>query len=141
MPRRRPQLPAAPEGTASLYVRLSKRADDENLSKDGMLADVRHKAAEMGLHVVGEHIDDGKTGALRNRPFAIGAEVAREQRERMSDLQKSAKARIRSVPGRIRRAGTPFGWRTVRREFGAADPTTGRRPAGAFREIGMPSPV
>jgi hypothetical protein len=33
------RLPAAPVGTASVHVRLSKLPDEENLSRDGMLAD------------------------------------------------------------------------------------------------------
>lgn len=64
-----------------MYVRLSKLAGDENLSKEGMLADTRAKAIELGLQVVSEHVDDGLTGALRNRPdFMAWLDDARECR-------------------------------------------------------------
>lgn len=78
---RKPKLPAAPPNTVSLYVRLSKAADDENLSREGMLADVRAVAAREGLQVVGEHVDDGKSGAIRQRPaFTAWLDDARELR-------------------------------------------------------------
>lgn len=65
---RRP-LPTAEEGTASGYVRLSKEAGDTNMSKAGMVEDVKALAAREGLRLVGEvHVDDGITGSLRNRP-------------------------------------------------------------------------
>lgn len=55
-------------GTVSLYVRLSREAGETNLSRDGMLADLRALAAEKGLRIVAEHLDDGITGARRDRP-------------------------------------------------------------------------
>lgn len=63
-----PRLPAAPRKTASLYVRLSRAASDENLSLEGMLADARALAAREGLRIVAEHVDDGISGAVRDRP-------------------------------------------------------------------------
>jgi site-specific DNA recombinase len=65
---RKPRLPAAPRKTASLYVRLSRAASDENLSLEGMLDDVRALAAREGLRIVAEHVDDGISGAVRDRP-------------------------------------------------------------------------
>src|SRR5262245_51068080 len=53
---------------ASIYVRLSKAASDSNLSRDGMLGDCRALADREGLAVVSEHVDDGFSGAIRNRP-------------------------------------------------------------------------
>jgi site-specific DNA recombinase len=55
---------------ASLYVRLSKAADDRNLSRQGMINDLRALCAEKGFVEIsgGLHLDDGKSGAIRNRP-------------------------------------------------------------------------
>lgn len=55
-------------GTASIYVRLSKQASDANMSLDGMLHDCRELARRHGLSVVDEHVDNGLTGAVRDRP-------------------------------------------------------------------------
>ena len=79
---RKPRLPAAPEDTASGYVRLSEAAQAENLSRDGMVADVERKAAELGLRLIGPvHVDDGLSGAVRNRPeFVAWLDDARECR-------------------------------------------------------------
>src|SRR4051812_38809079 len=52
-------MPAAPANTASINVRLSKEAREENLSKEGMVADCHALAERMGLTVVAVHIDDG----------------------------------------------------------------------------------
>jgi DNA invertase Pin-like site-specific DNA recombinase len=52
---------------ASLYVRLSVAADDENLSLDGMIGDMRALLAREGLDEVALHIDDGKSGGRRDR--------------------------------------------------------------------------
>jgi hypothetical protein len=49
-------------------VRLSREADAENLSKDGMIADCRAVADREGLDVIAVHVDDGISGAVRNRP-------------------------------------------------------------------------
>lgn len=54
--------------SASLYIRLSREAQAENLSKEGMLKDLEAIAAQEGLEVVATHIDDGISGAVRNRP-------------------------------------------------------------------------
>ncbi|PRZ41916.1 DNA invertase Pin-like site-specific DNA recombinase [Antricoccus suffuscus] len=64
-PKRLP--PAAPSATASIYVRLSREAREENLSKGGMEADCRATAERLGLAVVAVHIDDGISGAVRDR--------------------------------------------------------------------------
>lgn len=57
-----------PMDTATLYVRLSRAASETNLSKDGMVADCRALADSLGLAVVGVHVDDGISGAVRDRP-------------------------------------------------------------------------
>jgi site-specific DNA recombinase len=57
--------------TASLYVRLSREAGDTNLSLAGMMADLRQLAESMGYTVVGQHTDNGKSGAIRDRPELI----------------------------------------------------------------------
>lgn len=61
-------LPAAPSGTVTLYARLSRQAREENLSGEGMLDDLRAQAHADGLRVVGEHLDDGESGGIRDRP-------------------------------------------------------------------------
>jgi DNA invertase Pin-like site-specific DNA recombinase len=53
---------------ASIGVRLSKQAGDTNLSLPGMLADCRAVAARLGAEVVAEYVDDGTSGAVRDRP-------------------------------------------------------------------------
>jgi site-specific DNA recombinase len=74
-------MPAAPTGTASINVRLSKEAREENLSKEGMIEDCRVLAERMGLTVVNVHIDDGISGSVRNRPgFVAWLNDAREGR-------------------------------------------------------------
>lgn len=79
--RRALKLPSAPPDTATLYVRLSREAAAENLSRDGMLDDVRGLASSLGLRVVGEHVDDGLSGAIRNRPeFVAWLDDVREER-------------------------------------------------------------
>lgn len=68
---RRPADPApvpVESGTVSLYVRLSREAGETNLSREGMLADLRALAEREGLRVVAEHLDDGISGARRDRP-------------------------------------------------------------------------
>jgi site-specific DNA recombinase len=54
--------------TASIGVRLSKQAKDTNLSLQGMLNDCRTVAARLGARVIAEHVDDGTSGAIRDRP-------------------------------------------------------------------------
>jgi DNA invertase Pin-like site-specific DNA recombinase len=66
---------------ASLYVRLSRAADDSNLSKEGMIRDVRALAESEGLTEVALHVDDGKSGGYRDRPeFLAWIADAREGR-------------------------------------------------------------
>ncbi|MCX4572271.1 recombinase family protein [Streptomyces sp. NBC_01571] len=52
---------------ASLYVRLSRQADAENVSLDGMVDDMRALCASENLDEVALHIDDGLTGGYRDR--------------------------------------------------------------------------
>ncbi|MGV9762507.1 recombinase family protein [Micromonospora sp. NBRC 110037] len=53
---------------ASLYVRLSKASDDRNLSRQGMVDDLRGLCASRGFTEVALHVDNGKSGAIRDRP-------------------------------------------------------------------------
>lgn len=53
---------------ASIGVRLSKQAGDTNLSLRGMLDDCHALAARLGAEVVAEYVDDGTSGAVRDRP-------------------------------------------------------------------------
>lgn len=52
---------------ASIYLRLSRAADETNVSLEGMLADVRAILAREGLAEVALHIDDGVSGGRRDR--------------------------------------------------------------------------
>ncbi|MGN6131817.1 MAG: recombinase family protein [Nocardioidaceae bacterium] len=54
--------------SASLYIRLSRQAKGSNLSLDGMIDDCHKLAASLGLQVYAVHVDNGKSGAIRNRP-------------------------------------------------------------------------
>lgn len=56
---------------ASLYVRLSRQADDSNLSLEGMTDDVRALCKQLGYREVALHIDDGLSGGYRDRPEFI----------------------------------------------------------------------
>ncbi|MEH0973975.1 recombinase family protein [Micromonospora sp. CPCC 205546] len=53
---------------ASLYVRLSRASDDRNLSKQGMIDDLRALCAARGFTEVALHVDDGQSGGVRDRP-------------------------------------------------------------------------
>lgn len=65
----------------SINVRLSRMANDANLSKEGMLEDCRSLAQRNGIQVIAEHIDDGLSGAIRDRPeFQAWLADAREGR-------------------------------------------------------------
>lgn len=55
-------------GSASLYVRLSRQAKGSNLSLEGMIDDCHKLAASLGLDVYAVHVDNGTSGAIRNRP-------------------------------------------------------------------------
>lgn len=80
-----PALPSAPPNTATGYVRLSKAAGTDNLSVDGMVADVERKAADMGVRLIGPVlVDNGKSGAIRDRPaFVAWLDDVRECRAAM----------------------------------------------------------
>jgi DNA invertase Pin-like site-specific DNA recombinase len=63
-----PQENPVPPLRCSVYVRLSREAGDTNLSRDGMVADCRALAERLGLAVIAVHVDNGKSGAIRDRP-------------------------------------------------------------------------
>ncbi|GAB1688457.1 recombinase family protein [Krasilnikovia sp. M28-CT-15] len=66
---------------ASLNVRLSKAAGSTNMSRDGMIADLRALCAREGFEEIALHVDDGYTGSLRDRPgFQAWLADAREGR-------------------------------------------------------------
>ncbi|MFI7203973.1 recombinase family protein [Micromonospora aurantiaca (nom. illeg.)] len=66
---------------ASLNVRLSKAAGAANVSRDGMIADLRTLCAREGFEEVALHVDDGQSGAIRDRPgFLRWVADAREGR-------------------------------------------------------------
>lgn len=77
-----PAPPSAPPNTATGYVRLSRAAGTDNLSVPGMVADVERKAAELGARLIGPvHVDNGKSGAIRDRPeFVAWLDDVRECR-------------------------------------------------------------
>ncbi|MEV1157710.1 recombinase family protein [Micromonospora chokoriensis] len=60
-----------PRLRASLNVRLSKLANESNVSKDGMIADLRSLCAREGFDEVALHIDDGVSGSVRDRPGLV----------------------------------------------------------------------
>jgi hypothetical protein len=53
---------------ATLYARLSNEARDTNVSLAGMMADLVAYATASGFAVVAQHIDNGISGAVRDRP-------------------------------------------------------------------------
>ena len=55
-------------GGASIYVRLSRQAKGSNLSLEGMVDDCHKLASSLGLDVHAVHVDNGTSGAIRNRP-------------------------------------------------------------------------
>ena len=59
-------VPAAPPRTASINIRLSKKAGESNLSRAGMEADCRALCARHGIDVRYVHVDE-VSGAIRNR--------------------------------------------------------------------------
>ncbi|MDT0184332.1 recombinase family protein [Microbacterium sp. ARD31] len=65
-------------GAASLYIRLSRQATGSNLSLEGMIDDCQRLAGSLGLTVHAVHVDNGTSGAIRNRPeFLAWLEDAR----------------------------------------------------------------
>lgn len=65
-------------GSASIYVRLSREARDSNLSLAGMIGDARRHAVTHGYEVKAVHVDDGISGAVRDRQeFVAWLEDAR----------------------------------------------------------------
>jgi site-specific DNA recombinase len=54
--------------TASIYVRNSKAIGARNMSQAGMVDECRALAVQEGLQVVATHIDNGLSGAIRDRP-------------------------------------------------------------------------
>ncbi|MFE1851756.1 recombinase family protein [Streptomyces sp. NPDC002387] len=60
-----------PRKRASLLARLSKQADDSNVSLDGMIEDMRALCEKESLEEVALHIDDGLSGGYRDRPGYI----------------------------------------------------------------------
>lgn len=72
---------AARQGTASLYLRLSREADETSTGLGSQEADCRALAERLGLAVVAVHTDDGESGSLRSRPgFLAWLEDGREGR-------------------------------------------------------------
>ena len=53
---------------ASLLARLSKQADDSNVSLDGMISDMRELCSRLGFEEVALRVDDGLSGGYRDRP-------------------------------------------------------------------------
>ncbi|MPZ61842.1 MAG: hypothetical protein GEU93_11210 [Propionibacteriales bacterium] len=53
---------------ASIYVRLSTLAADSNTSLRGMVSECRELCARHGLDLVSEHVDEGLSGGVRDRP-------------------------------------------------------------------------
>lgn len=111
---------------ASIGVRLSKQAGDTNLSLQGMLDDCRAVAARLGAEVVAEHVDDGTSGAVRDRP------------EHLAWIDDA-------VSGRANLLIAPYTDRLTREGVNAAamvldviegkDPTTGRVVRGPVRLV------
>lgn len=54
--------------SASVYVRNSKAIGVRNMSQAGMVAECRELAAREGLDVIAVHVDNGLSGAVRDRP-------------------------------------------------------------------------
>lgn len=68
-------------GTASLYLRLSGASDADSTGLHSQRGDLFGLAERHGLEVVATHVDDGRSGALRNRPaFLAWLRDAREGR-------------------------------------------------------------
>lgn len=53
---------------ATGYVRLSHAAGTDNLSLPGMITDIERRAEALGVPLIAVHVDDGKSGAVRDRP-------------------------------------------------------------------------
>lgn len=66
---------------ASLNVRLSRAADASNVSKQGMVNDLRALCTREGFEEGALHIDDGVSGSVRDRPgFVAWLDDARHGR-------------------------------------------------------------
>lgn len=65
----------------SLYVRLSRAADETNASLEGMISELRELCVKQGLQEVALHVDDGLSGGFRDRPeFQEWVSDARQER-------------------------------------------------------------
>lgn len=53
--------------SATGYVRLSDEADAANLSLGGMITDVERLAEKLGVRLIAMHVDNGKSGSIRDR--------------------------------------------------------------------------
>jgi site-specific DNA recombinase len=53
---------------ASVYVRNSKAIGARNLSQAGMVSECEELSRRLGVRVAAIHIDNGKSGAIRDRP-------------------------------------------------------------------------
>jgi len=74
-------MPAKTQPRASLYVRLSVAANGENMSLAGMTEDLRALCEREGFDEVALHVDNGLSGAVRDRPqFLAWLADAREGR-------------------------------------------------------------
>lgn len=60
-----------PRLRASIYVRNSKAIGLTNVSQEGMIKDCRRLCDAEGLEVVGMHVDNGTSGAVRDRPHFV----------------------------------------------------------------------
>jgi site-specific DNA recombinase len=74
-------VPNIPKPRASLNVRLSKAAGAANVSKEGMIKDLRDLCRAEGFQEVALHVDDGVSGSVRDRPGLVAwLDDAREGR-------------------------------------------------------------
>jgi site-specific DNA recombinase len=71
----------AHRNTASLYCRMSELPEERGTGLASQETDLRNLAAASGLTVVAVHIDEGLSGAIRNRPaFTAWLDDARDGR-------------------------------------------------------------
>ncbi|GAB1640697.1 hypothetical protein KRMM14A1259_11200 [Krasilnikovia sp. MM14-A1259] len=69
---------------ASLNVRRSKAVGSTNMSRDGMIADLRALCAREGFVEIVLRVDDGYAGSLRWRGRPLGSSFARTSVRRAS---------------------------------------------------------